>query len=127
MFRIDARSGRPIYEQIIDQIKEAVLKGYLKQGDAIPSVRRMAKELSVTPNTVAKAYQELERQRIIETIQGKGAFISARELKGPDERKTAEIREKLKVLLIELTYEGYSREEIMKLIAELYDTLQQEG
>lgn len=77
MVRIDGRSSQPIYEQIINQMKQNVIAGYLKPGDMIPSVRRLALDLSITPGTVAKAYQELERQHVIETLRGKGTFITA--------------------------------------------------
>ena len=59
MFRINPASGKAIYEQIMEQVKEAAWKGYLKPGDALPSVRKLALSLSVTPNTVAKAYQSV--------------------------------------------------------------------
>ncbi len=68
MIEINPTSSQPIFEQIIAQIKMAVLKGLLKPGDSIPSVRKMALSLSVTPGTVAKAYGELERQQVIVTI-----------------------------------------------------------
>ena len=76
MIRLDLRSTQPIYEQIVKQYKYLVLQGYLKTGDAIPSVRKLAMELGVTPGTVAKAYRELETDRIIETVRGKGTFIA---------------------------------------------------
>ena len=76
MFKIDMRSRTPIYEQIIDSIKELVVKGVLIPGERLPSVRDMAKEMTLNPNTVQKAYQELERQGIISTLRGKGTFIS---------------------------------------------------
>ena len=74
MIQINPTSNQPMFEQIISQIKMAVLKGYLKPGDSIPSVRKLALQLSVTPGTVAKAYSELEHQEVIVTIRGKGAY-----------------------------------------------------
>ena len=71
MVQIDYRSEKPIYEQIMEQIKLYIIKGQLSPGDSIPSVRKMSQALGVTPSTVAKAYQELERQKIIETIRAK--------------------------------------------------------
>lgn len=75
MFPIDARDSRPIYEQIIDQIKEQVMKGILKPGDQLPSVRQLASMLTVNANTVMKAYTELERQEVIETIRGRERLL----------------------------------------------------
>ena len=62
MIVLDLKSNKPIYEQIVEQMKFHVLKGHLKPGDAIPSVRKLALDIAITPGTVAKAYQELERQ-----------------------------------------------------------------
>ena len=69
MVQLDFRSSQPIYEQIVTQYKYRMLQGYLKKGDAVPSVRRLALELNVTPGTVAKAYREMEQQGLIETVR----------------------------------------------------------
>jgi GntR family transcriptional regulator len=75
-FLIDPSSGLPIYRQLIDQVKQAVAGGVLKPGDRLPSVRDLAMELTINPHTVAKAYQELEREGVITVPRGKGAFIA---------------------------------------------------
>lgn len=128
MIHIDLKSNKPLYEQIIQEIKEDVVKGYLKSGDELPSVRKMAMELSVTPNTVAKAYQELERNHIIETIRGKGTYISADiDLKRVDEDKLEKIEKELNIQLLEMVYMGMSKEEIKKFIDKCYDNLVKEN
>ena len=76
MFTIDLTSRTPIYEQIYFKIIELVIKGSLKENDQIPSVRNFAKESGINPNTVAKAYQELERNGIIYSLTGRGSFIA---------------------------------------------------
>ena len=76
-FRIDPSSGVPIYRQLADQVKQGVAGGLLKPGDRLPSVRDLALELTVNPHTVAKSYQELEREGVIELPRGKGAFIAS--------------------------------------------------
>ncbi|MDY4414775.1 MAG: GntR family transcriptional regulator [Ruminococcus sp.] len=76
MFTIDLTSRTPIYEQIYFKIIELVIKGSLKENDQIPSVRNLAKDTGVNPNTVAKAYQELERNGIIYSLMGRGSFIA---------------------------------------------------
>ncbi|MGN1036220.1 MAG: GntR family transcriptional regulator [Ruminococcus sp.] len=76
MFTIDLTSRTPIYEQIYFKIIELVIKGSLKENDQIPSVRNFAKDTGVNPNTVAKAYQELERNGIIYSLTGRGSFIA---------------------------------------------------
>lgn len=77
MLRIDPRSSTPIYEQIELGIKELILKGALKMGEKLPSVRELASILMINPNTISKAYGELEREGIIETLRGKGTFITS--------------------------------------------------
>jgi GntR family transcriptional regulator len=76
-FQLNLKSGKPVYLQLVDQVKAAVASGAARQGDALPSIRPLAEELRVNRNTVAKAYAELERQGAIETQAGKGCFIAA--------------------------------------------------
>lgn len=76
MFSIDFTSRTPIYEQIYKKIIELIIKGTLSENDQLPSVRSLAKDTGVNPNTVAKAYQELERDGIIYSLQGRGSFIA---------------------------------------------------
>lgn len=121
MIEINPTSSQPIFEQIIAQIKMAVLKGLLKPGDSIPSVRKMALSLSVTPGTVAKAYGELERQQVIVTIRGKGAYIAETGKIQPSERQKEQGRKKLKEACVEMIYLGFSKKEILKMVEELYD------
>ena len=75
MFTIDLQSRIPIYEQLCDKITSLVMKGVLKKGDQLPSVREMAKTLGVNPNTISKAYNELERDGIIYSLAGRGSFV----------------------------------------------------
>ena len=126
MFRINPASGKAIYEQIMEQVKEAAWKGYLKPGDALPSVRKLALSLSVTPNTVAKAYQLLEKEKVIITIRGKGAFLAENASQEVDKGKMQEIKTSLKEILSELRYEGYDEEKIASLIHEIYQDLEGE-
>ncbi len=77
MFTIDLTSRVPIYEQIYMKITELALTGTLKENSQLPSVRTLAKDARVNPNTVAKAYQELERRGIIYSVPGRGSFIAA--------------------------------------------------
>src|ERR1019366_3035078 len=77
LLQIDFKSGKPVYLQLVDQIRYAAASGGLRTGEPLPSVRALAEELRVNRNTVAKAYAELESQRVIETIAGKGCFVRA--------------------------------------------------
>lgn len=123
MILLDYKSSKPIYEQIIEQIKLNVMRQYLKPGDAIPSVRKLALELSITPGTVAKAYQELERQQIIETIRGKGTFIAGVIEVKPDEKKVLEIRKRLQTELMELKMMGYDKKGIVEFVTGIYEEM----
>ena len=77
--RIDAKSGVPFYRQIIEQVKFAIGRGDLGSGDRLPTVRQLAVDLSVNPNTVIRAYRELELQGMLDTQQGSGTFVSGRQ------------------------------------------------
>lgn len=74
-FQLNLKSGKPVYLQLVDQVKAAVAAGAVRDGDPLPSIRPLAEELRVNRNTVAKAWAELERQGSIETLAGKGCFI----------------------------------------------------
>ena len=76
-FQLNFKSGKPVYLQLVDQVKAAAAAGAVRPGEALPSIRPLAEELRVNRNTVAKAYAELESQRVIETIAGKGCFVRA--------------------------------------------------
>ncbi len=76
-FQLNFKSGKPVYLQLVDQVKAAAASGAVQAGDPLPSIRPLAEELRVNRNTVAKAYAELESQRVIETIAGKGCFVRA--------------------------------------------------
>jgi GntR family transcriptional regulator len=75
LLQIDFKSGKPVYLQLVDQIRYAAASGGLRAGESLPSIRPLAEELRVNRNTVAKAYAELESQGVIETIPGKGCFL----------------------------------------------------
>src|SRR6266567_4229159 len=77
--RIDFKSGKPVYRQLMDQIRYAAASGALRPGELLPSIRPLAEELRLNRNTIAKAYAELESQGIIETIPGKGCFLKENE------------------------------------------------
>jgi GntR family transcriptional regulator len=76
IFQIDFKSGTPVYLQLVDQIRYAAASGTLKTGEPLPPIRSLAEQLRVNRNTIAKAYTELESQGVIQTIQGKGCFLS---------------------------------------------------
>lgn len=126
MFRINPASGKAIYEQIMDQVKEAAWKGYLQPGDALPSIRKLAMNLQVTPNTVAKAYQMLEKERVIVTMRGKGVFLSEKKSYGIDPGKLEDIKENIRGQLLELIYLGFDEDKMLALIDKIYKALEGE-
>jgi len=77
IFRVDPRSGVPIYLQVIEQVKRAIALGTLAPGEQLPTVKSLALGLTVNPNTIARAYRDLERERVIETSPGRGSFVPA--------------------------------------------------
>ena len=118
MFKIDLRSSSPIYEQLAEQVKRGVIQGLLKPGDSLPSVRRLAADIGVNPNTVAKAYQELERQQVIITVRGKGTIIN-----DIPAAFTTNAAEKLRPFITELIYSGKTKQEILETVAAIYDEI----
>jgi GntR family transcriptional regulator len=123
LINLEFKGNKPIYEQIIEGIKLNVMRRYLKPGDAIPSVRKLALDLKITPGTVAKAYQELERQGVIETIRGKGTFIAEKlEIRADEERLDA-VRQKLKSPIMELKMMGYDKKLLKEFVSSIYDEL----
>lgn len=118
---INPRLRTPVYQQVMDGIKEMVARGILAPGERIPTVREMAAELSLNPNTIAKAYQRLEQEGIIETMRSRGTFIAepveAVDLKVAREKLTGLVDK----VLVEAYHLGLEREEIEKLFADSLD------
>ncbi|MCM1497726.1 MAG: GntR family transcriptional regulator [Clostridium sp.] len=123
MIQLDYKSNKPIYEQIVEQVKFNVMKNYLNPGDSIPSVRKLALELKITPGTVSKAYQELERQQIIETIRGKGTFIAGTVVLKPDEARLTSVKKKLVSEIMELKLMGFDKKMVVDLVKGIYEEM----
>lgn len=90
-FQLDLHSGVPVYRQIIDQVRGGIASGQLAQGDQLPTVRQLAVDLAINPNTVVRAYRELELGGLLETQQGTGTFISAQRLKRSDAERERQL------------------------------------
>lgn len=120
MFVVDVMSRVPIYEQIIKQVEEQVLTGILKEGDKLPSVRSLSVKLSINPNTIQKAYTELDRRQLIITVPGNGSFISEKaiEVVGANSR---EKMTELNKIIRELALAGVTKEEIINNIEEVFN------
>lgn len=120
MFVVDVMSRVPVYEQIIKQVEEQVLTGILKECDKLPSVRSLSVKLSINPNTIQKAYTELDRRQLIITVPGKGSFISEKaiEVVGANSR---EKMTELNKIIRELALAGVTKEEIINNIEEVFN------
>lgn len=114
MFELDVRSRKPIYEQLTDKVKEMILHGILHQDEQLPSVRTLSSQLTVNPNTIQKAYRELEREGYIYSLQGKGSFVAPMQ-QGRNETKRVEVRDGLLRLMAEAVYLGFTATEISEL------------
>lgn len=123
MFKIDCRSSIPIYEQIELEVKALILKGTLKPGMKLLSVREMSLILNINYNTINKDYKELQRDGTIEKLRGKNIFIVENYKKKVDEKKLEYISEKLKKLILEASYGGINKENFIELSLEIYSKL----
>lgn len=118
---ISNSSGKPIYEQISSQIKEHILRGELNRGDALPSMRLLAKELRISVITTKRAYEELERDGFIETVTGKGSFVAGKNTELVREEYLKTIEEKMREILNLASYCGLSQEDLRKMLELMYD------
>lgn len=114
MIIIDYKDTRPIYEQIVERYKVLILKGAVQPDEQLPSVRNLAMELSINPNTIQKAYAELERQGVIYVIKGRGNFVSGDS--GLVERRKRECIEQILALVREVLEIGMSKTELIREI-----------
>mgnify|MGYP000885116305 CR=1 FL=1 len=114
-------SGEPIYQQIVSQLKEQILKGELKAGHALPSIRNLAKELKVSVITTKRAYEELEREGFIETVQGKGSFVAAYNNEILREKKYSIVEEKLVEAILVAKSLDITQDELINILQQLYE------
>ena len=122
-FRVHFAAGKPVYLQLVDQVKAAIASGGLRPGEALPSIRPLAEELRVNRNTVAKAYGELEAQDVIETIAGKGCFVRSG---SSPLRKDARLRRLVPAVdeaAVAAHHLQISRAEFLDLAADRFDRL----
>ena len=119
------KDRRPIYEQIIDKMEELMLLGVLGENEPLPSVRNLAMELSINPNTIQRAYAELERRGYIYTIKGRGSFVS--ENSTMKENKKKELLVRVSEMIDEAISLGIPDEEIKRMVEIQYQAAKKEG
>lgn len=122
---IDYKDRRPIYEQVIEKFQQMILCGALEPDSAMPSVRSLAMELSLNPNTIQRAYQELERQGYIYTLKGKGSFVSD-SMKAAD-HKRKEIQEELEKSISNAFMAGITEDELCDMIEMSIEKMKNKG
>ena len=116
MISLNYRDSRPIYEQIKDGLRKLIVTGAMAPDEKLPSVRALATQLSINPNTIQRAYNELEGEGYIYSVPGKGSFAAGNT--GADEARRKELTEKLRELAAELKYLGVTGEELAALVSE---------
>jgi GntR family transcriptional regulator len=125
-FQLNFKSGKPVYLQLVDQVKAAMASGSLQPGDSLPSIRPLAEDLRVNRNTVAKAYAELENQHVIETIAGKGCFVRDA---GSPFRKDVRLKllaDDIDHAVVQAHHLQISRADFLRLAEERFDAFQQQ-
>ena len=113
MIVLDYRDSRPLYQQVKDSLRRMMLTGLLEPDEKLPSVRSLATQLAINPNTIQRAYAELEAEGYIYSVAGRGSFVSAGD--GVHLRRIAELTGRLVPLLEELKSLGYTREQLLVL------------
>lgn len=114
--KIDPADGVPIYRQIVNQIRYSVASGLLEPGDELPTIRALALRLKVTPNTIVRAYGELEAAGVVHKRHGSGTFVSGERTRLADRERRRIIEQRIDSLLTEAHHLGFSVEELFKLI-----------
>ncbi len=118
---ISNASGKPIYEQITSQIKTMILNGTLREGEALPSMRLLAKELRISVITTKRAYEDLERDGFIDTATGRGSFVAGKNIEFVREEHLRMIEEKIQEAVGLAKTAGISHEEITEMLKLLFD------
>lgn len=117
---ISNSSGEPIYEQITNQVKSAIMKGELSEGELLPSIRLLAKELQISVITTKRAYEELEREGFIETVPGKGSYVSSQNKELLKEKRLKELENKLIEVITESKLIGLTLLELEEMLRLLF-------
>ena len=117
--QLDLHSGVPVYRQIIDQVRGGIASGQLTAGDQLPTVRQLAVDLAVNPNTVVRAYRELELGGLLETQQGTGTFISTQKIKRADAERSRQLAQIVADSVSRAGAAGFTVEELIEELSGL--------
>lgn len=124
VLQINFKSGKPIYLQIVDQVKAAAASGTLQAGESLPSIRPLSEELRVNRNTIAKAYGELENQGVIETVAGKGCFVKHNNSPLKKEVRRNLLIEEIDQVVVQAHHLQVPSEEFLRLVRERLEALE---
>lgn len=116
MLALNYRDPRPIYEQLKEKLRRLILTGAIASDEKLPSVRDLAAELSVNPNTIQRAYRELESEGFVYTVAGRGSFAAA--LTQVDDSRVQKLKQDFSAAAAELRQLGYTKEQLIELIEE---------
>lgn len=123
-FQLNFKSGKPVYLQLVDQVKSAAASGAVQPGEPLPSIRPLAEELRVNRNTVAKAYAELESQRVIETIAGKGCFVRASSSPFKKDVRLKLLAQEIDDAVVQAHHLQIARTEFLRLAEDRFDAFE---
>jgi GntR family transcriptional regulator len=118
LVHVDVRNGLAVYDQIARQVKYAVADGALRSGELVPSVRELARELAINPNTVARAYRQLQDEGVLEVVRGTGLAITSAARRQCQAERTRLIRDRLRLVFDEALHSGLETHEIEGLMKE---------
>jgi GntR family transcriptional regulator len=118
-FRLDSHSGVPVYRQLIDQVQAAVAAGVLAAGDQLPTVRQVAVDLVINPNTVLRAYREMEIRGTLDTQQGSGTFVADRKIEYSKSERERQLGQLVGEFVSRAGSAGFTVEQLVKALHEL--------
>lgn len=119
MFLVNPRSKQPLYEQLVEQLRKQLMLGVLESGAAMPSVRQLATELGINPNTIQKAYRRMEEEGMIISVPGRGSFVSD-DLAEILQKQRAEQKNAARQMLLSCRDMGVTQNELIQIIEEIY-------
>jgi len=118
-FRLDDNSGVPVYRQIMDQVRGGIALGALRPGDQLPTVRQLAVDLAINPNTVVRAYRELELGGLLESNQGTGTFIREQKFEGNQQERARQLTQMVRESVARAGAAGFTVQELMDELREV--------
>ena len=124
LLQINYKSGKPVYLQVVDQIKAAAASGAMQAGEPLPSIRPLAEDLRVNRNTIAKAYTELESQGVIETIPGKGCFLKPNNSPLKKEVRRKLLTDEIDQVVVQAHHLQVPRDEFLAMVRERLDAME---